>query len=165
MDKLNIYIRSIVYGGVDGIITMFNIISGVTGAKLNPKIIIILGLATLCADAISMGFSDYLSTHANNQTSNAKENPIKNGIITFISFILFGLIPLATFFILLNNNSSNIWIKSYISTIISLIILGTVQSKFTKEKWYKSAITVSLYGSVASIVSYYIGKTIGKIVL
>ena len=67
MDKLNIYTRSIVYGGVDGIITMFNIISGVTGAKLNPKIIIILGLATLCADAISMGFSDYLSTRANNQ--------------------------------------------------------------------------------------------------
>ena len=43
MNKLNI--RSVVYGGVDGIITMFNIISGVAGAKLDPKIIIILGYA------------------------------------------------------------------------------------------------------------------------
>ena len=27
------YLRSIIYGGVDGIITIFNIISGVTGAQ------------------------------------------------------------------------------------------------------------------------------------
>ena len=61
------YTRSIVYGGVDGIITMFNIISGVSGSKLDYKVIIILGFATLLADAISMGFSDFLSTKANNK--------------------------------------------------------------------------------------------------
>ena len=144
---------------------MFNIISGVTGAKLDPKIIIILGLATLCADATSMGFSDYLSTKANNSTSDIKENPSKNGIVTFGSFILFGLIPLLTFFILLNNKTDNIYTKSYISTMISLFLLGTFQSKFTKEIWYKSGLSVLLYGSCASFISYNIGKTVKKIIL
>ena len=27
----NYFLRSIIYGGIDGIITMFNIISGITG--------------------------------------------------------------------------------------------------------------------------------------
>jgi len=58
------YIKSVVYGGVDGIITTFAVVSGVTGASLHAGIILILGFANLIADGISMATADYLSSKA-----------------------------------------------------------------------------------------------------
>ena len=159
--------RSIVYGGVDGIITMSNIISGINGANINVNYIIILGLSTLIADAISMGTSDFLSTKANNKINNLKENPNKHGLTTFISFIIFGMIPIFTFFLLYYLTSltkKNIFILSYISTFISLFVLGVYQSKLTGELWYKNASIVSIYGTTASIVAFYLGKIFNKMI-
>jgi VIT1/CCC1 family predicted Fe2+/Mn2+ transporter len=55
------YIGQAVYGASDGIVTTFAAISGIAGANLNPKIAIIVGLANLFADGISMAIGDYLS--------------------------------------------------------------------------------------------------------
>lgn len=56
------YIGEFVYGGLDGIITTFAVVSGVVGANLNPGIILILGAANLFADGVSMATGAYLST-------------------------------------------------------------------------------------------------------
>jgi VIT1/CCC1 family predicted Fe2+/Mn2+ transporter len=56
------YIGNMVYGGLDGIITTFAIVSGVAGAQLGSDIILILGLANLFADGFSMATGAYLST-------------------------------------------------------------------------------------------------------
>ena len=37
------YVRDLVYGANDGIITTFAVVAGVAGAKLPPSIVIILG--------------------------------------------------------------------------------------------------------------------------
>lgn len=58
------YIKSAVYGGLDGIITTFAVVAGVAGAGLSASIVIILGFANLLADGISMAVGDYLSTKA-----------------------------------------------------------------------------------------------------
>jgi vacuolar iron transporter family protein len=56
------YIGSLVYGGLDGIITTFAVVSGVAGADLGANVILILGIGNLLADRLSMGTGDYLST-------------------------------------------------------------------------------------------------------
>lgn len=56
------YLKDMVYGSIDGIITTFAVVSGVVGASLSSSIIIILGLANLFADGISMAIGNYLST-------------------------------------------------------------------------------------------------------
>ena len=153
------YVRSIVYGGVDGIITIFSLISGVTGAKLNTKIIIILGVSTLLADAVSMGVSDYLSIKANKKKNKDKDlDETKSSIITFVSFVICGLIPLITFITLLKMNQKNIFIKSLFATIIALFILGSYQSKITKEDPIILGMTTSLHGLIASLISFSIGR-------
>ncbi|MHA1713754.1 MAG: VIT1/CCC1 transporter family protein [Candidatus Ranarchaeia archaeon] len=49
------YIKSIIYGGLDGIITTFAVVAGVTGAALSAVVVLILGISNLVADGISMG--------------------------------------------------------------------------------------------------------------
>lgn len=55
------YLGDLVYGANDGIITTFAVVSGAAGAALSSGVIIILGLANLVADGISMGMSNYLA--------------------------------------------------------------------------------------------------------
>ncbi|HEY0604381.1 MAG TPA: VIT1/CCC1 transporter family protein [Herpetosiphonaceae bacterium] len=58
------YIGNVVYGGLDGIITTFAIVSGVAGAKLGAGVVLILGVANLLADGISMATGAYLSNRS-----------------------------------------------------------------------------------------------------
>ena len=58
------YIGDFVYGANDGIITTFAVVSGAAGAFISPDVVIILGMANLIADGISMGVSNYLSTRS-----------------------------------------------------------------------------------------------------
>ncbi len=61
-DKKPNYIRDWVYGGIDGTVTTFAIVAGVVGAQLSAKIIIILGVANLIADGLSMAAGNYSAT-------------------------------------------------------------------------------------------------------
>lgn len=58
------YLRDWVYGGIDGAVTTFAVVSGVAGARLSSGIILILGAANLIADGFSMASSNYLGTKA-----------------------------------------------------------------------------------------------------
>ena len=61
-DVISKYLPDFVYGGIDGSVTTFAIVAGVTGASLSPSIVLILGFANLFADGFSMAVGNYLST-------------------------------------------------------------------------------------------------------
>jgi VIT1/CCC1 family predicted Fe2+/Mn2+ transporter len=58
------YIRDFIYGGIDGAVTTFAVVSGVSGAELSPAVVLILGFANLVADGFSMAASNFLGTRA-----------------------------------------------------------------------------------------------------
>ncbi len=58
------YIGEMVYGGLDGIITTFAVVSGVAGAQLGSHVVLIMGLANLFADGFSMAIGSFLSTRS-----------------------------------------------------------------------------------------------------
>lgn len=63
------YIKEMVYGGTDGIVTTFAVVSGFAGAsasRLDLPIlaVLIFGFANLFADGVSMGLGDFLSSRS-----------------------------------------------------------------------------------------------------
>jgi len=58
------FISSIVFGGLDGIITTFAIVSAATASHLTHAVILIVGFANLLGDAVGMAVGDYVSTKA-----------------------------------------------------------------------------------------------------
>lgn len=58
------YLRDWIYGGIDGSVTTFAVVSGVVGARLSPWIILVMGFANLIADGFSMAASNFLGTRA-----------------------------------------------------------------------------------------------------
>ena len=57
-------LRDVVYGAIDGAVTTFAIVSGVAGAGLSAKVIVILGIANVLADGFSMAAGNYSATKA-----------------------------------------------------------------------------------------------------
>jgi hypothetical protein len=54
------YLRDWVYGGIDGAVTTFAVVSGVLGADPSSGIVLVLRAANLVADGFSMAASNYV---------------------------------------------------------------------------------------------------------
>ncbi len=68
------YLREIVYGGNDGIVTTFAVVAGFAGAQQDPVAsavpvisVLLFGLANLFADGLSMGLGSFLSLRADQE--------------------------------------------------------------------------------------------------
>ncbi len=61
------YLRDWIYGGIDGSVTTFAVVSGVAGAQLSPLVIMVMGFANLLADGFSMAASNFLGTKAEHE--------------------------------------------------------------------------------------------------
>src|SRR5687767_3609314 len=94
------YLRDFIYGALDGVVTTLAVVSGTAGANLEPRIGLILGVANLVADGLSMGASNYLGLRSElEQTgrSISEEMPWRHGVATFSAFLLVGAVPLLAF--------------------------------------------------------------------
>lgn len=220
------YIKSMVYGGLDGIITTFAVVSGVAGASLAVSVVIILGFSNLLADGFSMAVGDYLSSKSEkeyrdgvekqteqevienyseavdrmsrsyqneglseedancistrlakydtpfiDQIVNQKygndsgvESPLKNATVTFVSFFVFGLVPLLAY--VFSSFSSfmmeNAFLLASILTGITLFILGALKSRVTQSNWFRSGMEMLIVGGLAAIVAYLVGFVLGR---
>jgi len=67
------YLKSIIYGGLDGIMTTFAVVAGAAGANLGSNVVLIMGFANLIADGISMGVGDFISGKAEIDYSRAEK--------------------------------------------------------------------------------------------
>ena len=61
------YLRDLVYGAIDGIVTTFAVVAGSAGAGFRPAIAIVLGFANLLADGFSMAVSNFSASRAERQ--------------------------------------------------------------------------------------------------
>lgn len=70
ISPLSKYLKEIVYGGTDGIVTTFAVVAGFAGAGSNPASnlpvlsVLLFGFANLFADGISMALGNFLSTRS-----------------------------------------------------------------------------------------------------
>lgn len=222
------YLKSFVYGGLDGIVTTFAVVAGVAGANLSASLIFILGIANLIADGISMAFGDYLSTKAENEYMAAErvretwevqnypdgekkemvelymekgiapedakiavdalskhekpwvdimmveelglvenpESPLKNAMVTFGSFTLFGAIPVLIYVVahFIPFFAARTFALACILTGITLFVLGTLKIYFTRQPWYRAGIEMLLLGGFAAAAAYLVGALLGRLV-
>lgn len=61
------YLRDWIYGGIDGSVTTFAVVTGVVGAHLPPAVIVIMGFANLIADGFSMAASNFIGTKSEHE--------------------------------------------------------------------------------------------------
>jgi len=222
------YIKSLIYGGLDGIITTFAVVAGVAGAALSPAIVLILGFANLFADGLSMAIGDFLSTRAENEYNQAErkreewevehypdgeekemaelyrdqgideedarkmagilrkypkawvsvmmveelgivesdESPLKNALVTFLSFVVFGFIPLVAYVLsgFMEVLANNTFLIASVLTALTLFTLGAVKVRITEKNWLVSGVEMLVVGGIAAAAAYGIGALVALFV-
>ena len=151
------YLPDIVYGANDGAITTFAVISGVTGAELSARVVLILGLANLFADGFSMGASNYLALRSRGKGEHLLErtSAAMHGLATFASFVLVGVIPLLAY--LLPGTQGQRFTVTVVITLCSLFGIGAARSFFTRRSWWRGGAEMLLVGAAAAVVAYAVG--------
>ncbi len=77
----SVLVSDFVYGGIDGAVTTFAVVAGVSGASLSPGIVLVLGFANLFADGFAMAVGNYLGTKSHIEFANKIRRAEENSII------------------------------------------------------------------------------------
>jgi vacuolar iron transporter family protein len=154
------YIRDIVYGANDGLITTFAVVGGVAGGALSPVAVIVIGAANLAADGVSMGVGNLLSIRADERAREAADlpeleaYPWKHGVATTIAFVLAGAIPLIPYLVA-GAERHLLW--SSVLTFAALFLLGASRALVTVDRWWRSGLETLALGAVVALAAYGAG--------
>lgn len=169
-------LREFVYGGMDGAVTTFAIVTGAAGANFGSKVILILGLANVFADGFSMAVGAYLSEKADQQLESSKlqdgenidhESPLAASVATFISFIIIGLVPLLIYiadYAFSLGLDDNALIYSVFLTLAAFAGIGYLRAITTKIDKAKSVLETLGLGVAAAVISYTLGTVLERII-
>lgn len=67
------YLKSAVYGGMDGLINTLSVVVGGVGSNTDPFHIMAVGMSVLIGDGIGMALGDYLSSKSEREYIKAEE--------------------------------------------------------------------------------------------
>lgn len=85
--------------------------------------------------------------------------PWKAAVITFLSFVAVGLIPLLPFTVFLESTASarSLFTWSAGMTAIAFFAVGALKSRFGIEHWLRAGLETLVLGSGAAAVAYFVG--------
>lgn len=157
------YVGDLIYGTNDGILTTFAIVAGVAGGDLSSNAVIIVGIANLFADGLSMGVGNYLSIRAHESAlelqglAEQEASPARHGIATFLAFAIAGAIPLLPYLI---PGLEQPFIASMVAALAAQFSVGALRSLVTASRWWVSGLEMLLLGALVAAVAYGTGAGI-----
>jgi VIT1/CCC1 family predicted Fe2+/Mn2+ transporter len=160
------YLRDLVYGANDGIITTFAVVAGVAGGALSHSAVLVVGAANLAADGLSMAVGNFLSIRAHESAREAdnlpeeEAHPWKHALATFAAFVVAGALPLVPY--LLGAAESNRFGWSVAATLAALFGVGAARTSVTTDRWWTAGLEMLVLGMVVAAAAYGTGALIAR---
>jgi VIT1/CCC1 family predicted Fe2+/Mn2+ transporter len=154
-----------VYGATDGVVTTTAVIAGAAGAAFDARVGIVLGLANLAADGISMGASNYLGLKSELEQAGSSvvaEQPWRHGLATTLAFMTAGAMPLLVYAVEIKNADLRLLLALGISALV-LSGVGAARALFIRRGIVRCALEVLFIAGGAATLAYAIGKLIAPL--
>jgi VIT1/CCC1 family predicted Fe2+/Mn2+ transporter len=161
------YIRDLVYGANDGLITTFAVVSGVAGGALSQAAVLVIGAANLAADGVSMGVGNLLAIRAEERAREAdglpelEAYPWKHGVATLVAFVIAGAVPLVPY-VLPFRQSQRLALSTGM-TFVGLFVLGVTRAIITRDRWWRTGCETLLLGAAVAIAAYCAGLLVAAV--
>lgn len=158
------YVRELVYGANDGIITTFAVVAGVSGGGLPLRVAPIIGAANLFADGLSMGVGNYLSIRAHESVLEAQQlpeeetSPFRHGLATFAAFVGAGVLPLVPYMIPVLPIDR--FALSSAFTLLALFGVGASRALIANVPWWRGGFEMLALGAIVAAAAYYSGAAV-----
>lgn len=166
-DLVRHYLGDLIYGANDGIITTFAVVSGVEGGALDARVVLVLGIANLLADGVSMGASNFLairSAEAGRAASGLDEvepYPNRHAIATFLAFVLAGAVPLVPYVVAPPGRR---FLTAIVATLLTLFVVGALRSLVTELRFWRAGLEMLVVGAAAAAIAYGVGALVAGLV-
>jgi VIT1/CCC1 family predicted Fe2+/Mn2+ transporter len=167
-DTARHYVRELVYGANDGIITTFAVVAGVAGGGLTAPVVLIIGVANLLADGLSMAVGSYLSIRSTEQVLAAQglpeeeAYPARHGVATFLAFVAAGALPLLPY--ALGADASVRFVWSAVLTLAAMFIVGALRALISTIRWWAGGFEMLLLGGAVAGIAYYSGALVARLI-
>lgn len=100
------------------------------------------------------------------QMMKEERSPLMIGGVTYVSFILVGLIPLTTYvWDYISPLPFNLFVVTSILTALGFVIIGWLKTYITQTKPLKGILETVALGAIAAIVSYFVGDLLEQIIM
>lgn len=100
---------------------------------------------------------DFMMNHEHEMSDPRGENEIYTGFATFLSFMVFGSIPLLPFILVDSGDAATTFVYSSIGTFFALVTLGLLKWKVVGSRLGASLFEVVAVGGTAAVLAYYVG--------
>ena len=161
------YIGDLIYGANDGIITTFAVVAGVTGGALSSRAVVIIGVANLVADGLSMGVGNYLSIRSHESARAAQglaeeeASPGRHGFATLLAFVLAGAIPPLPYALPQVDSRATL---SVVLTFTALFVIGALRSLVTIDRWFAAGVEMLGLGALVAVAAYASGALVASLI-
>jgi VIT1/CCC1 family predicted Fe2+/Mn2+ transporter len=155
------YIRDLVYGANDGIITTFAVVAGVAGGALSHTAVLVIGAANLAADGVAMGIGNLLAIRAHESALAAdgrpeeEAYPWKHGVATLVAFVTAGAIPLLPYVFPISTDRRLVW--SGVFAMLALFGVGAARASVTRDDWWRTGLEMLVLGGIVGLAAYGAG--------
>jgi VIT1/CCC1 family predicted Fe2+/Mn2+ transporter len=162
------YIREIVYGANDGIITTFAVVAGVSGGGLSAQVILICGVANLLADGLSMAVGNYLAIRSHEsvlETEGRPEEeafPARHGAATFLAFVCAGALPLLPYVV--PGTPDSRFGAAIVLAFGAMFAVGAARSLIADVRWWRAGGEMLGLGMIVTGVAYGTGSIVARLV-
>ncbi len=161
------YIRDLVYGANDGLITTFAVVSGVAGGSLTQIAVLVIGAANLAADGVSMGVGNLLAIRADERAREAdglpelESYPWKHGLATLLAFICAGAVPLLPYLLPVAAEGRLAWSTGL--TFVCLFVFGCLRGIATRDRWWRTGLETLALGAIVALAAYGAGLLVARV--
>jgi VIT1/CCC1 family predicted Fe2+/Mn2+ transporter len=162
------YIRELIYGANDGIITTFAVVAGVAGGGLSLRVVLIIGAANLFADGLSMAVGNYLSIRSHESVLEAQElpeeeaSPFRHAAATFLAFVVAGTVPLVPY--MWPTSPIDRFASSIALTFLTMFVIGASRALIASVRWWNAGLEMLGLGAVVAALAYASGGVVAALV-
>lgn len=103
--------------------------------------------------------ADFMMSYEYGMGNPEDESPAQNALFTFVSFLIFGIVPLVPYF--LSEPTPQVFVQSVVATALALLALGILRVSITGEKPIRSIAETLLIGGTCALVAYFVGWVVG----
>jgi VIT1/CCC1 family predicted Fe2+/Mn2+ transporter len=162
------YVRELIYGANDGIVTTFAVVAGVAGGGLSLRVVLIMGAANLFADGVSMAAGNYLSIRSHEGVLAAQElpeeeaSPLRHAAATFLAFVGAGAVPLVPYMV--PDFPLDRFTASIALTLFAMFAVGASRALIARARWWTAGLEMLVLGAVVAALAYGSGKLVAALV-
>lgn len=100
---------------------------------------------------------DFMMNHEIEMPDSRDDNPVHTGLATFVSFLVFGVVPLLPFMLFTTATAGFAFEISILGTFLALVLLGLLKWKVIGTGLWKSLFEVVVVGGVAAVLAFAVG--------